>query len=336
MPGTVGRYTRIDHFNGRLVVTVEGSGSKLGETKLKENRAKVAGLLGSTDSGVKFGFGRASSSDGLGFAFVGNAAASKHESKTCGGAPITEIVGVSGIEETDELITRRSSGKVGIGGGQIGEEGFRARGEGGDGCRSPKVNSPGAGPTEILGDFLEKREVKVRRSRGKLAKRDDSVTDVGAASDVGIQKLAEEATVGEPVFIHQMLMVVRIFGGANRRVEGRNGISGQRALNFGEVSELGGIRRRRRGPVMSGEHTVDIGRASEHDTVGKLMNIDAIEIGNKAEVSERRRRFTRKLKLVTNACVESTSDGLIRSSKREVIDLPEKQDGDAKKRATVD
>ena len=61
-------------------------------------------MLGSCDGSKELGFCGASSSDGLGFATVGNGATSQLEGVACGGAALAEVIGMGGINKPVQAV----------------------------------------------------------------------------------------------------------------------------------------------------------------------------------------------------------------------------------------
>ena len=93
----------VDHVDGRLVVGVEDSRAFGRKTQLCHDSAKVFGMLGGGNSSHEFSFSGACGSDGLCFAAVGHSSAAEHESITCSGTPVAEIVGMGGVKETSKF-----------------------------------------------------------------------------------------------------------------------------------------------------------------------------------------------------------------------------------------
>ena len=89
MTGTFSGNTRIDHFDGRLIVAIDVGGSGLGKTKIGENGAKIFGMFGRRDSSNEFSFGGRGGSNRLGFATIRNAAARHGKGVASDGAATT-------------------------------------------------------------------------------------------------------------------------------------------------------------------------------------------------------------------------------------------------------
>jgi hypothetical protein len=72
MAGAFSGTTGVDHLDCRFVVLIERSGAGLEKTELCEDGAEVFGHFGSGNGGNKLGFSRASGSDSLRFAAIGD------------------------------------------------------------------------------------------------------------------------------------------------------------------------------------------------------------------------------------------------------------------------
>lgn len=100
MTGAFGRDAGVDHIDGGLIITIERCWRKLGKPEFGEDGAKIASLLGSGYSSVKFGLGGAGGGGGLGLALVRDATAREHESEASGGAAVAKIIGMCSVNKT--------------------------------------------------------------------------------------------------------------------------------------------------------------------------------------------------------------------------------------------
>lgn len=94
-----GRYTSVDHLDGRHVVFVDGRGTDLWEPQFLQDRAKILRMFGCQDRSEKLSFSGAGGSDGLCLGAVGDSSSTQHESIAGSRAAVAEVVGVSGVDE---------------------------------------------------------------------------------------------------------------------------------------------------------------------------------------------------------------------------------------------
>ena len=98
-----GRATSIDHFDGRLIIFENRSGSNLSETEFTKNGTEILGNFCSFDSSKKLGLGARGGSDCLSVTAIGNNARSKEKTITSSGATVPKIIGMGGIHKTTKL-----------------------------------------------------------------------------------------------------------------------------------------------------------------------------------------------------------------------------------------
>ena len=145
-------------------------------------------MLSGTDSRVEFGLSGTRGGGRLSLTLVRDTAASEKKDKTSGRAAGAEVISMSSIQETNQISGHRKGREVAIGRGRKERRG--ARGQVGNRRWTMEMDTPETGTAEVLGQFLEKREVELRRSRRELTEGDDGVTDIGSASDIGVQDFA--------------------------------------------------------------------------------------------------------------------------------------------------
>lgn len=290
-------------------------------------------MFGSGDSGVEFGLGRTSGSSGLCFTFERDTSAREHECESSSGATIAEVVGVSSVDKTGKMWAGFVSGKRGKIGGEGRERVGSASGEREVGKGFVKVDAPCAGTAEIFGQFLEHGEMEIARRTSKFAESDDSIADIGTARDVSVKEFAKEATIGETIFVDELLMLVGVFRRASGGVKGRNSIKWERGLN---LAIFGGLVWRGRGPVMCAQHTVNVACAREDNAIRILGNIDTIEITEETKVAERGFGFAGQLERKAKKTININGEVLRWCGKGEVIDLAEEENGGAIIDAMVD
>ena len=87
----------IDHQDCRGVILEQRGRTELRISKLREDRPKVLGNLGSMNGGKKFGFGGASRHRGLNFGLVCQRATAKHKDKASDRTSRDEVGGVRSI-----------------------------------------------------------------------------------------------------------------------------------------------------------------------------------------------------------------------------------------------
>jgi hypothetical protein len=105
--------TSVDHLDSGCVITVEGCGVGLRETKFDEDGTEVLGMFGCADGSVELGFSRAGGSERLGFAFIGDGATCEKEGVASGGTTLAEVVGMGSVDETSNGDARFKGGKWG-------------------------------------------------------------------------------------------------------------------------------------------------------------------------------------------------------------------------------
>jgi len=86
--GALSRDASVDHIDGQLVVAEQDSGSGRRETQIGHDGLNIASMLCSSDGSKEFCFSRASCSDRLCLASVGDGVTAEKESVTHSGATI--------------------------------------------------------------------------------------------------------------------------------------------------------------------------------------------------------------------------------------------------------
>ena len=87
------------------------------------------------------------------------------------------------------------------------------------GGRSPVVDAPVYGGTEIKGNSLEGSEVDSTGSGGEFGQGSDCIADVGARDDIGVQQFTKESAVGIANLIFKGGVLRCVLGRANSIVE---------------------------------------------------------------------------------------------------------------------
>ncbi len=221
---TFGRDTRIDHVDGRLVVTEQNRRARTGETKVGQDGTEVASMFSGTDGSVKFRLGGTGGGGRLGLALVGDTAAGEKESKASGRATRAKVISMSSIQKTNQVGGHGEGGKIANRRDRV--EGGGTRGQVRKGRRAMEVDPPEARTAQVFDQFLEEREVEVGRSGRELAEGNDGVTDVGTACHIGIQNFAKKGAVRETKPVNEGLMFISVFRGAHGGVHGLDRVGG--------------------------------------------------------------------------------------------------------------
>jgi hypothetical protein len=183
MAGTLSGAIGVDHFNCRFVVFTDRSGGVLGKTELIENRTDVASNFASRNGSKEFSFCRASSSDRLRLGTISNDAAGEQESISGGGATLSKVVGMGGINIAVELkmsVSLGKNGKRGIRDSEIERDSREAV----IGSGAPIDGSPVNGLAKVFGTAFEASIMQLGRSSGEFCQRSDSVANIRASNDV--------------------------------------------------------------------------------------------------------------------------------------------------------
>ena len=98
------RAVLIDHVEGCLVVDVEDTGLRAKCLEFLEDGPEVLDELGTYDSGVELGFGRARGNDRLHAALPGNGSATEENDEPGDRASCLEICAMGGVEETNKFM----------------------------------------------------------------------------------------------------------------------------------------------------------------------------------------------------------------------------------------
>jgi hypothetical protein len=93
----------VDDIDGRLIVLIDQSWPRGPEPKLREDCTEVFGMFGCKDGSQELSFRGASSSDGLGFACVGNGTPRQQEDIPTSGPPIAQVIGMSSVNKAGEF-----------------------------------------------------------------------------------------------------------------------------------------------------------------------------------------------------------------------------------------
>lgn len=182
---------------------------------------------------------------------------------------------------------------------------------------------------QVLDKLLEHGKVELPRRRRELAQGNGSIANIRAASDICIKNFTKEAAIRETKAIKQSLMFRRRLRRTRRLIERRNAIRrerGQRRARSIVEFTSGG-----RSPVVCAEDTVNVAGARQNDPIIVLMNINTVEIVNKAKIGKRRQGLARKLKFKTNLFVEGKGNRFIRSGKGKIINLGKQKNRDIAK-----
>jgi hypothetical protein len=193
-----------------------------------------------------------------------------------------------------------------------------ARRERGVNSRFVVVNAPRTCATKVLGHLFKHGEVKITRGGSKFAEGDDRIADVGATGNVRIQEFAKEAAKGEAMLVNQALMGIGVFGGSGGRIHGRDSVKRNWRLDLGVVVRFV---RRWGGPTVGAEDAIDVTGTGQDNAVGKLVDVNAIEVIEEAKVTERWGGFTGELEFKSNKAINVDRDVFGRSSEGKVVNL---------------
>ena len=100
----------IDNEDGRCVIFVDWSSSKLREIQFRKNKADILDGFGTKDRSDKFSFGGANSGRCLNFGSIANSASAKGEDVT-GDGTASSIGGMSSIHKSNQLRGRMMCGE---------------------------------------------------------------------------------------------------------------------------------------------------------------------------------------------------------------------------------
>ena len=213
MPRAHGRASGIDHLDdGFVVFLLDRSGTSLRKTEFAKDGTEVFGNFGSFDGGKKFGLGARSSSDRLSMTTICNDTSSNEKAVASSRTTVTEIIGVGHIDESTKLKRRcagRERWKLSI---IFGESEWNV-GHGEVWSGAPVDNTPIKGVAKVVkGKSFQALIVDLRGSSGEFGKGGNSIADIGARSDVGIQNLTKQRAVGEPHLFGERGMVHSMLG----------------------------------------------------------------------------------------------------------------------------
>jgi hypothetical protein len=271
----------ICHQDGCLVITVNGSGGVLWKTEVGEDGAEVLGHFVSLDSGNELGLRGGRGNDRLEFGAICDGTATECEGKTGDRAAGRGVRAVGSVNIADEFVRRGICGERRKG-AVHGIE--RCIGNGWE--RSQRYGSPVQdaamdGFAEVFGDPYEPSVMRCGGSSRVAGEGTHSVPDVEAAGDVGVKKLAENATIGETELLFE--------GGSGwcARRWPRVGVDST-GESLGKGFEVFGVAFVQVGlvPLMGLEEAADVRFARDLDVVGGLCDVDADEGGDETAVGD--------------------------------------------------
>ena len=188
------------------------------------------------------------------------------------------------------------------------------------GSRFAVDNAPGLGLAKIFGNLLEERVVMLMGAGGELAEGDSGVANVGTAGDIGIQEFTKEGAISKTLLGGKLCMFRSAFNKTSGFVHRGDSICGERSRI------LGSGRLRRRSPAMGAKDTIKVRGAGEDNGVIILVDINAIEFNEKAQVLEGWSRFRGELEALAKAGVEPHGKCFVGAGKSKVINLAEEED----------
>lgn len=318
MARALGGNLGINHINGRLVVTIDGSGCGRSKAKFGQDRPKVLGMLGSKDSSHEFGFCGTGSSDGLGLATPRDRTTGELEGISRSGATSLEVVGMSSINKATKLesLIFREWREI----RRVHQADMGATGEGRIPLRLAKDDTPIFRLPKVFSYFLEHSKVRVMRAGTEFTEGNSSIANVGAASDIGIEKFTKESAISEAMLGNKGGMLVGAFRRASIGVDGCDSIDVKRSREFARRVFIGST------PTMSAKDAFNVGLGRDNNGIVILVNIKAIEVVEQSKVSEGWFGLSRELEFATNGVVQTLSKGFIGTSKSKVIDLTNHED----------
>jgi hypothetical protein len=268
------------------------------------------------DGGNKLSLSRAGCTDALKLGLVRNSAASKTEDVAGDGATGARISGMGGIHKTNKRVqgverkvaevVSKSIGRVE---GNSGEEGAWAR--------APVDDTPIASATKVFADELQGQVVFLGGGRGEAREEGGRVSNVGAADDVGISKLAEDLTKGVADLFLEGTMSGSTLGRARREFNKALGEIHRKGNDVMAVSFLVA----RRFPTVSLQDAVNVSLTIELYVVASLVDIDAVVLDAETAGAS----FTHAKTLGGDAIVDERnqgrSGGRVEGGHSKVVDL---------------
>jgi hypothetical protein len=279
--GAFGRAGGVDHVDGGLVVFMEDRRAGLGEAKFVEDGTKVLGDFGGIDSSDEFGFGGAGGDGRLYLGLVGNGSTGETEAEASDRAAGARASGMGSVDETGEFEGREASREArerGIGGESSMGAGCKCKA----GLGTPVDERPVSGVTKVEGDTAEGLVVDLGRSSGETGKKGNSIANVEAADNVGVDEFTEETTVAKTILVLEGSMFGGVLSGADGVEVGYDG-RGDRLEGLGTgltFLELGGF------PAVLEQEALNVGRARQCSIISGLVDVEAIVGGTDSKFLE--------------------------------------------------
>ena len=157
----------------------------------------------------------------------------------------------------------------------------------------------------------------VRASR-ELGESDNSIADIGATGDVGVEELTKEPTVGKSMFAAKGSMFRGAFVGTGERVHGRGGILWE-GRDFVGGNGRGSI------PAMGGEDALDVSATRKGDGGRRLLNVDTVVVVDEAEIFEWRCVFGGVLEFGPDDVIDFFGDVFVIAGEGKIVNLAQEE-----------